>query len=155
MSTTRRAASTVVSFAVAVFVSFAMLGVAPAHAYDAKYDGNDPIASGCSNGAVTVDSRHLAFNGQTISAYVELRYSPSCRTTWGRLTGGQPATADHAASFVRIHRNSDGKTFTRTWKSSDSGSIYTPMVNDANVTSHAHAEDDTGFAIFKATTIDY
>jgi Protein of unknown function (DUF2690) len=47
-------------------------------------DGKDPVVMGCSGDAYTVTSADIrSANGQTIGR-VDLRWSPSCRTNWGR-----------------------------------------------------------------------
>lgn len=118
--------------------SIALMMVAPASAGAAAYDGTDPAATGCSSTAVTIYSKMVGSY-----AYVELRYSRGCRTTWARLFGGyQGEPGNCAASYTIIHRDSDGLEYRRTWTSSDNGSIYTRQVNDANVTSYAFASVD-------------
>lgn len=48
-------------------------------------NGKDPIAMGCSNDAYTVTSADIKNgSGQTIGR-VDLRWSPSCQTNWGRV----------------------------------------------------------------------
>lgn len=44
--------------------------------------GMDPVASGCSEGAKTLDSHVQGLGG----GIVELRYSPKCGTNWARWT---------------------------------------------------------------------
>ncbi|WP_374121577.1 DUF2690 domain-containing protein [Arthrobacter sp. SLBN-112] len=44
--------------------------------------GEDPVASGCSEGAVTLDSHVQELGG----GIVELRYSPKCGTNWAKWT---------------------------------------------------------------------
>lgn len=42
-------------------------------------NNKDPIQTGCVNGAYTVQTGVLA------SAFIELRYSPTCKTNWARV----------------------------------------------------------------------
>jgi hypothetical protein len=52
---------------------------------DGTWDRTDPAGTGCAQGAVT--HGHVDINsGGTKVAVVELRYSPSCRTAWARIT---------------------------------------------------------------------
>lgn len=44
--------------------------------------GQDPVASGCAEGAVTLDSHVQELGG----GIVELRYSPKCGTNWAKWT---------------------------------------------------------------------
>lgn len=49
-------------------------------------NGRDPVAMGCNGDAYTVTSADIkSSNGQTIGR-VDLRWSPGCRTNWGRVT---------------------------------------------------------------------
>ncbi len=43
-------------------------------------DGLDPVSAGCATGAYTVQTAVFS------NSYVELRYSPTCKTNWGRVT---------------------------------------------------------------------
>lgn len=51
------------------------------------YDDTDPVATGCSTDAYTAQSALIqrAYDFVTLQT-IELRYSPSCRTAWGRIT---------------------------------------------------------------------
>ncbi len=126
------------AFAASIVLVFA----GPSGAYAAAYDGTDPNSTGCSASASTVASVALG-----PSASVELRYSSSCRTTWARLSGGYKGEpGDCAASYAKIHRNSDGREYRRTWVGGDSGSIYTKQLSDAGVTSYAFGSVDYCYA---------
>lgn len=67
---------------------------ASASCYGDWCSGKDPSSTGCANDGRTVASNDLyeqrgAFNGDVYWAYVgkiELRWSPSCKTNWARLT---------------------------------------------------------------------
>lgn len=119
----------------------------------AQYDGTDPVSTGCGNTAVTIFDKAVGPDG----AHVQLRYSTACRTTWAKLFGGNAGSpGDCAASFTYVHRNSDGKQYRATWNSADSGSIHSPQLNDANVTSYAFGSVDECFAgPFTAKTGSY
>lgn len=104
------------------------------------YDGQDPVSSGCSAGATTVDSRGL-FDGQ-----VELRYSPSCRTVWARVTIGSGSFNHSYSLWAEVIRTNDWAYMSCTYggpgsfsNSTNGGEIgcYTPMLDDAFMTSEA------------------
>lgn len=100
----------------------------------AAYDGEDPIASGCANTAITARSTAIYVNDTRVGT-IELRYSTACRTVWGRvLSTGPYGTA-------RIVRTSDWEWDTcasASWNSSlGKYTCYTPMLNDAGVESYA------------------
>ncbi|USK35827.1 YjfA family protein [Bacillus sp. F19] len=93
-------------------------------------NGSDPIATGCARDAITVpDWNNTSWFS---SAEVELRYSPSCRSAWAKLTlGGDPAITSGNA---RITRN-DGVSYScSAQKSLGKNSCYTRQVNDAGYT---------------------
>ena len=58
-----------------------MTGLAPSCSGD-SCSGQDPIATGCADGAYTIDSHIQGLGG----GIVELRYSPKCMTNWARWT---------------------------------------------------------------------
>jgi hypothetical protein len=51
-------------------------------------DGLDPIATGCSYGAYTVDSEPITIHAPNhygaVVGWIDLRYSPRCQTNWAR-----------------------------------------------------------------------
>jgi Protein of unknown function (DUF2690) len=49
-------------------------------------DNTDPVQTGCSNSAYTASSAPITVYGSTV-AYVDNRYSTSCRTNWSRVRG--------------------------------------------------------------------
>jgi hypothetical protein len=104
-------------------------------------DGKSPESTGCANDAVTKRSAVAAnsSNGTTI----ELRWSPSCRTAWARVTKAHgPIAYSWAGWGAKIVRNNDGKTFTCSVPSGGS-SCYTAMVYDLDpLTSYAEAHGD-------------
>ncbi|WP_329319954.1 DUF2690 domain-containing protein [Streptomyces sp. NBC_01262] len=122
----------------------------------AAYDGQSPVTSGCVNSAITASSKNI-YVGSKLEGKIELRYSTSCRTAWGRVIayylGGE--------GEANVYRNSDGKYYlceNTTWSEALNGfTCYTAMVNDAGVTSYAWgqvADFDTGDVGY-ATTGSY
>jgi hypothetical protein len=128
---------------ISVCAALISLGLTPVQASAAAYDGTDPTSTGCGNTAVTEKQVNVGPYG----AYVQLRYSTACRTTWAKLFNGNAGSpGDCAASYAIIHRNSDGREYKAVWGSGDSGSIHTLQLNDAGVTSYAIGDVDYCFA---------
>jgi hypothetical protein len=134
MNLTRKIGKSLVALSLTGVAAFGFAG--PAHA--GGYDGQDPNASGCGSDAITAASVPLTNGGNSTYGSLELRYSPYCRTVWARVWshyGGEMAGI--------VHRDSDGAQQScgpnqAQWSSS-AGEYYcyTPMLNDANVTSYA------------------
>ncbi|MFI7505097.1 DUF2690 domain-containing protein [Streptomyces sp. NPDC049687] len=118
----------------------------------AAYDGQSPVTSGCANSAITARTKNI-YVGSKLVGRIDLRYSTSCRTAWGRVVAYYLAGAGEA----NVYRNSDGKYYfcdNTDWSDAVNGfTCYTAMVNDAGVTSYAwgQADDsdtgDTGYAM--------
>lgn len=109
---------------------------APAHAatascYASSCTGLDPAATTCQN-----DARTLLY-GASGDTSIELRYSPSCRATWARLTYSR------GTGFIEV-KNSKGQYERASVTYTGSGKVYTRMVNDANITSFAEYSWDNG-----------
>ena len=127
-----------------------ILAAAPASA-DAgvnRYEGLSPELTGCSDDAVTIQRKSIVG-----SADIWLRYSPSCRTIWAHISGAPPRTQDNAGGSALIYREQDGAA--DRCNSGTNSSCSTAMLNDAGYTSHATGTVDTGFAIYRATTVSY
>lgn len=121
------------------------------------WDGVNPKTSSCWNDRRFVESTHLRLsgNGQEMPPIIYLYYSPSCRTTWARLTGGAVAQPTHSAGGrAEITRNSDGRRYT-CQVTTTSGECTTAMVNDAGVTSYAFGSEDVGTWAAWARTANY
>lgn len=110
-------------------------------------DGRDPAVY-CQSDARTVESIRL---GQ---ALLELRYSPGCRAAWARISNAGYNTYNQFTPWATVHRNSDGREYT-CYVPRNGTSCYSRMVNDANVTSYAKGEFDTGARIYKGRTASY
>jgi hypothetical protein len=125
----------------------------------ATYDGVDPISSGCAATAITAETasiRNAAHTG--VIGYIDLRYSTHCRTVWGRVR--TTATDSATAGLTRNSDSAHEYCGPSTW-SSDLGaySCYTPMLNDANVTSSASGAIDEIYdgqsVVDEASTANY
>ena len=88
----------------------------------ACWAGQDPNTTICQNDAITPVSS-VSYGGAT----VELRYSPTCRAAWARITPGY--------GDVMLVHNSAGSTQYEI--DGNSNWTWTAMVNDMNLTSHA------------------
>ncbi|MEN1939407.1 DUF2690 domain-containing protein [Paenibacillus sp. 102] len=100
----------------------------------ATYDRTDPIATGCARDAITVRSSSINSYG-----VIELRYSPSCKTAWGKIILNFPSNYNVVGGKygdAHIVRNSDGLSYGCTVPVG-SKSCYTLQVNDNKVTSYA------------------
>jgi len=114
----------------------------PGAAHAATYDGQDPHYNNCSATASTKASKPIYLQGNSSMGtigHIQLRYSSACRTVWARVI----ITTEPTGDFAEINRNSDGAWQScyggGDWQASLGGySCYTPMLNDANVTSYAY-----------------
>ncbi|MFJ9908892.1 DUF2690 domain-containing protein [Streptomyces sp. NPDC101152] len=105
----------------------------------ATYDGQDPIAGGCASSAITAESAPIYRGDGAQVGTIQLRYSTSCRTVWARILS--PAFSSGVAFVYRNTGGAEGcpaNGNTLTWSSTlGAYTCYTPMLNDANVTSYA------------------
>ena len=83
-------------------------------------DGLNPVTAGCAADAYTVQTAVFS------NSYVELRYSPTCGTNWGRVISRVGATS----LIIRVQRNDNltytfsGGNFTYAWVAM----VYAPNV---------------------------
>ncbi|GIJ20015.1 DUF2690 domain-containing protein [Micromonospora lutea] len=74
--------------AAGVLVASSLLVATPANAATCSgtsCDGTDPASTGCSADAQNANVTDIMHNGVVV-AVLELRWSPSCRTNWGRIS---------------------------------------------------------------------
>nr|MDT0660383.1 DUF2690 domain-containing protein [Micromonospora sp. DSM 115978] len=66
-------------------------------------DGTDPIDTGCSSGAqnATRYPRYIMDGNKTV-AMVELRWSPSCKTNWGKISNYVQRTNEVKVHVYRV-----------------------------------------------------
>jgi hypothetical protein len=69
------------------------------------YDNTDPAATGCSNDAITARSANIRSTDNTLLGTVELRYSPSCKTAWARLTVSNLSYLKHGSTSLYRKEN--------------------------------------------------
>ncbi|MFB6985672.1 DUF2690 domain-containing protein [Streptomyces sp. NPDC056304] len=89
--------------------------------YGSSCTGKEPNGTTCASDAIT--AKQVTSGGRTI----QLRYSPSCRAAWGKITGasvGDWITVDNGSAYEERQVNSGSDQ-------------HTVMVNDAGVTSSA------------------
>ncbi|MEU6976012.1 MULTISPECIES: DUF2690 domain-containing protein [unclassified Streptomyces] len=145
----------------ALLLAAGALALTGGSAQAATYDGADPASTYCGGTTSTVKSATIygpndSYNRGTI----ELRYNSACRTTWARITLTNPqgwcgnASAGVACALAQVTRNSDGRTYS-CHVPQGSTSCYTPMVNDAGVTSYAYAELDWASGVSHTYTGSY
>lgn len=110
-------------------------------------DGQNPDVLGpsCGSDARTVESAVMrrSYDGAAVGPTVQLRYSPTCRTTWGKIVGAWGPDGDQLGCAVAVHRNSDGQEYSAAVPAGGT-STFTDVVYDADVTSYAYAACDTG-----------
>jgi len=75
-------------------------------ALNLPYDGTDPMQDGCANSATTVESTKV-YNpsGGAYVGLLELRWSSSCKTNWGKFTGN----GNIGGVSVWVYRQADNK----------------------------------------------
>jgi hypothetical protein len=69
--------------AIPIILAAATLPARAAGCSGMSCDGQDPVQTGCVNGAYTVASDYIYESGVVIGR-VDLRYSPTCKTNWAR-----------------------------------------------------------------------
>ncbi|WP_436532741.1 DUF2690 domain-containing protein [Actinoplanes sp. HUAS TT8] len=108
-------------------------------------DGKDPIAMGCGS-TKTAHSVFVLVNGNYAIGVIELRYSSVCRTTWARIQlykedWERGATNSPIGQIIRIGDNKHYRCSNVGWSNDlRTYTCYTPMVNDAGLTSYANAQ---------------
>ncbi|MCX4760293.1 YjfA family protein [Streptomyces sp. NBC_01275] len=119
-----------------------------ASCYGSTCEGKDPSVYCADDATSPVGGIWL---GQ---AYVELRYSPSCRAAWARISHASYNTLDQFTPYATVRRNSDGREYTCAVATTGTG-CYTKMVNDINVTSYAKGMWDSGARTYEGRTSSY
>ena len=133
---------------IALAIPTALLAAA-APASASGWNGVNPANTVCANDARTVQSARLTTSGGS-RAIIELRYSPTCRTAWARISGASvPQPHDSSGGLARVQRN-DGLSYS--CQAGSDGTCFTAMVNDAGMRSHAYGEDDTSITTYSAWT---
>jgi len=117
--------------------------------YGSSCEGKDPAAY-CQSDAITPSNGAIWLG----SAYVELRYSPSCRAAWARISQADWVPQDQHAPTVTVHRTSDGKEYSCAVAAGATG-CYTKMVNDIGVKSYAKGFYDGGARTWSGSTGSY
>ncbi|GGU72644.1 hypothetical protein GCM10010275_04000 [Streptomyces litmocidini] len=128
--------------ALALAASSLLLASSPASAatscYASSCQGLDPASTICQN-----DARTVGISGWS---NLELRYSPTCRAAWARLADGGPY-----GQYVTVSRE-DGNGAYSTHYYGNGATVWTAMVNDKDIKSHACEYRDDGSGYFNCTT---
>lgn len=102
----------------------------PTSCYGDYCSGEDPLATNCAADAVTLSATD-AYNGR-----LELRWSPSCKTEWGRYTqypSGSATTGEEAPMWMTAIQDT-GYSQTKAADGADAGNVFaigtywTPMI---------------------------
>jgi hypothetical protein len=100
-------------------------------------DNLDPQAQGCSSGARSMPEAIWTESG-SLGAGVELRYSPTCRAMWTRLTVDYSYDPTRGPIYIRVHRQ-EWNNQALAWQNSGvhtkkfnatTGTTWTTMVGD-------------------------
>jgi hypothetical protein len=134
--------SVLASAAFALIASSILIGTAPRADAATTCTGtgcNGQLAGNttCVNGSYVVDDSQFYVSGDLV-ADLQLKYSPSCRTTWGRLVsylGGY-------GEAIIMNTPNPAIRYTCTFDEGSGTGCNTPMLYDANTTSHAFMEVD-------------
>ncbi|MFC7440379.1 DUF2690 domain-containing protein [Laceyella putida] len=120
------------------------------YAWSESWTGTWPDQTPCANDARTVHSARI-----DADSVIELRYSPSCETTWARITANYPHEPSvRGLGKARIVRNSDGRSYECELRGGQSV-CWTLQENDHNVTSYAWGLHDDGSYFSEARTASY
>ncbi|MFJ9738341.1 DUF2690 domain-containing protein [Streptomyces sp. NPDC101166] len=119
-----------------------------ASCYGSSCEGKDPDTY-CSD-----DAKSPVAGVWLGQAFVELRYSPSCRAAWARISRASYDTRDQFTPYATVRRNSDGREYSCSVPVGGT-SCYTRMVNDVNVTSFAKGMWDSGARTYEGHTSSY
>lgn len=89
-----------------------MVGPAPAPLASCSgtgCNGKDPQTTGCGNGATTLASKDIYAYGTEyyVVGKLELRYSPTCKTKWSRVTR---YNSNPAYPYARVHLQKSGSS---------------------------------------------
>jgi hypothetical protein len=118
--------------------------------YATVSDGSDPIQTGCANDAVTVRSDHFGPNSDAI---LELRYSPSCRSIWARVTIPHAADSSHSG-YAEVDRSGSAVLKSCSVPVGQT-SCYTPQLNDAGYTAYSVGRYTVGSTWYYGSTGSY
>jgi hypothetical protein len=115
------------------------------------YDYTDPASTGCSNDARTIDARNLVWpdDGSKAPDVIELRYSPSCRTAWARLSHAVPWHMTNGqwsggSATIMVYRGSSAPSIMIRCDAGANGSCYTKQVYDGGYVAQACGNEQLG-----------
>ncbi|MFC4076249.1 DUF2690 domain-containing protein [Salinithrix halophila] len=120
-------------FAVTLSIGLLCTGLPGYTAEAASYDGTDPVKTGCSKDAVTIQ-HHTVGNSK-----LELRRSQTCKTVWSQLILNSSGMGTDVGN-VTVKRQSDSKSYQTSFlhKQGSKKWIYTRQVMESSpVGAHA------------------
>ena len=91
-------------------------------------DGKDPQATHCADGATTSRTTYVRNSAGTAIAKVELRWSPTCKTNWSRVTAVGSTTRRMQGDVFRWSDHADRVGGIVTAPSVWSAMLYAPGV---------------------------
>ncbi|MCS1350126.1 DNRLRE domain-containing protein [Mechercharimyces sp. CAU 1602] len=119
-----------------------------------KLSGTDPLNKGCTKDAI-IANRSNIYNDDTNKKMgeLQLRYSPKCKTAWGRVVPVN--NTDAGTLIVKVVRN-DGE-YLEAMANPTFSTLWTFQINDQDYTSYAEAAfyDYDGKKIGSAKTSSY
>lgn len=104
------------------------------------WDGQFPDTTPCAASAKTV-SQATIYNGNAVIGYVQLRYSTTCRTVWGKVIAYYNQGVGERADVTRAHPGGHEACTWTQYSSSDKGYVcFTRMLYDAGTYSEAYGQ---------------
>jgi hypothetical protein len=79
------------------------------YAANYKYDGKNPVSTGCNHSGVVKATKK--FNKKGISGTVQLMYSTKCKTAWAFVKLNKAISFKYDSVYAVIHRNNDKKHY--------------------------------------------
>lgn len=150
---TKSKVRTLLPLALMLVMVFGVSDVASAH-----YDNTSPYHHDCAYSASTPRNAAIYHPSGFYQGWVELRYSSTCRTVWGRAISTQTHACQPGVDycvFTKAHRNSDGYEVPIVQSASGSKQVYSNQLDDAGVTSKAYGSIDNGCCSGSAWTGSY
>lgn len=134
-----RAVSAVAAVVLTAGTTLALAG--PADAANRKWDGKDPIYTGCSSTGRIVKKKTDKYYSSRyhlhVSVTASLWYSSGCRTVWAMVDANVPEKY-WTGKGCNVWRNSDMKHYTCNHTTGTQEKL-SPMLNDKNTTGFATA----------------
>jgi hypothetical protein len=118
---------TIIALTLSLF--FSTPPVAAAGCSGTGCDGKDPVQMGCSGDAYTVNSADIRNSSNQVIGRVDLRWSPSCKTNWGKVV----SYVGSANLFVMLTYCNDSEVSGTYYQLSGSTSVFGDMKYNTTV----------------------